>query len=82
VLGRAEPALFHAQECLEICQEHGYGDFDLAFAYEAVARAHAVAGDAAERDKYFKLAQEAGEQIAKEDDKQYFFAELNTVPSD
>jgi len=81
VLGRAEPALFHAQTCLAICQEHGYGDFDLAFAYEAMARAHAVAGDAAERDRYLKLAQDAGEQIAEDEDKGIFFADLNTVPS-
>src|SRR5690606_16440823 len=43
VLGRAEPALHHARRCLEICEAHGIGDFDLAFAYEALARASAVA---------------------------------------
>jgi DNA-binding transcriptional MerR regulator len=45
VLGRAEPALHHARRGLEICQKHGIGDWDLAFAYESLARAHAVAGD-------------------------------------
>src|SRR5438067_11801420 len=45
VLRRAEPALWHARRCLELCERHGIGDFDLAFAYEALARAHAVAGD-------------------------------------
>ena len=79
VLNRAEPALFHAQKCLEICQEHSYGDFDLAFAYEAVARAHAIAGNVAERDEHLKLAQEAGAQIAKEGDKEYFISELGTI---
>lgn len=79
VLGRAEPALFHAQTCLAICQGHGYGDFDLAFAYEAMARAHAVTGNAAERARYLKLAQEAGQQIAEEDDRRYFMAELEKI---
>jgi len=45
VLGRAEPALHHATRCLQICQENGIGDWDLGFAYEALARAAAVAGD-------------------------------------
>jgi hypothetical protein len=47
VLGRAEPALHHARRCLEICREEGIGDFDLAFAHEALARANRVAGDRA-----------------------------------
>ena len=43
---RAEPARYHGQRCLELCQEHGIADFDLAFAHEALARAARVAGDA------------------------------------
>jgi len=30
VLKRAEPAIYHALRCLEICQENNIGDFDLA----------------------------------------------------
>src|SRR5713101_1922567 len=50
VLGRAEPALHHAQRCLEICEAEpsALEDWDLPFAFEALARAHAVAGDTAE----------------------------------
>src|SRR5579872_350316 len=39
LLGRTEPALYHARRCLEICEQHGIGDFDIAFAHEALARA-------------------------------------------
>ena len=45
LLGRAEPCLHHAQRYLDICLENGIADWDLAFAYEALARGHAVAGD-------------------------------------
>ena len=45
VVDRPEPALHHARRCLEIVEEHGVGDFDLACAYEALARAHATAGE-------------------------------------
>src|SRR5205814_2620469 len=53
-LGRAEPALHHARRCLELVESDpaAMADWDLAAAYEARARAHAVAGDAAEAESY------------------------------
>lgn len=80
VLNRPQSALYHAERCLEICKEHNIGDFDIAFAYEAMARAHAVAGDKSDCEKYIKLAKEAGEQIKKKEDKDLFFNDLKTVP--
>jgi hypothetical protein len=46
VIGRPELALEYARRCLDTCEANGIGDFDIAFAYEAMARAHAVAGRA------------------------------------
>jgi hypothetical protein len=80
VLERGEPALYHGKRCLEICQDNEIGDFDLAFAYEALARASAVNGDMQACKKYLSLASEAGEQIAEADDKEYFLDELKTIP--
>lgn len=59
VLKRSEPALYHAKRCLEICKQIKIGDFDIAFAYEAMARAHAAAGDKSECRKFLQLAKEA-----------------------
>jgi hypothetical protein len=71
-LQRAEPALYHAQRCLTICLAHAIGDFDLAFAYEALARASAISGDW-ERLRHFRqLAEQAGEAITDDDDKEIF----------
>lgn len=72
-------ALYHAERCLKICKENNIGDFDIAFAYEAMARAHAVAGSKTECEKYTKLAEEAGENIEKKEDKKYFFNELKAI---
>jgi DNA-binding transcriptional MerR regulator len=80
VLGRAEPALHHARRVLEICQENGIGDFDLAFAHEALARAHAVAGDAARARDCTDQARAATEDIADEDDRDLVLADLETIP--
>lgn len=44
-LGRAEPARYHAQRCLDGCDAAGLQDFDRAFAHESMARALACAGD-------------------------------------
>ena len=44
LLGRGEPALHHARRCLAWCEEHDLRDWDLAFAYEALARASKTAG--------------------------------------
>lgn len=79
VLGRAEPALYHAQRCRDICSANGFGDFDLAFAYEAVARAYAIAGDTGNRDANVALATAAGAEIEDEGNKVYFSSELGTV---
>jgi hypothetical protein len=80
VLGRAEPALHHAGRVLEICQENGIGDWDLGFAYEALARAHAVAGDAARARDYTDQALAAAAHIADDEDRDLLLADLDTIP--
>ena len=79
VLGRIEPALYHARRCLELCNEHHIGDFDLAYAYETLARAYSVAMRPIECNYYLKLALQAGEQIAEEDDKNQFLNDLGSI---
>lgn len=80
ILKRAEPAVYHARRCLDICLENDYGDYDLAFAFEALARASEVQGDKANRDKYLEQAVEASKAIAEEGDRKYFTSELKTIP--
>jgi hypothetical protein len=79
ILLRPEPSLYHARRCLEICKESGIGDFDLAYAYEAIARAMAVAGKRSESQEYLALANQAGERIAEQDDRDQFFSDLGTI---
>jgi hypothetical protein len=83
VLGRAEPALHHARRCLEICEAspEDLEDWDLPFAHEALARAHAVAGDAEESRRYLALAREGAAGIADDDDRDLVLADLATILS-
>jgi hypothetical protein len=80
VLGRPEPALHHAKRVLDICQENDIGDWDLAFAYEALARASSVAGDAAAARGYTDQALAAAKDIATGDDRAIVLADLETIP--
>lgn len=77
VLGRAEPALFHAQRCLDHCLENGIADWDLAFAYEALARAHTVAGDGEEAKRHVARAREVA--IADDEDREHLEESLATI---
>ena len=80
VLGRPEPALHHAGRVLDICQENGIGDWDLAFAYEALARAYAVAGDAERARELTDQALAAAEDVAEQEDRDLVIADLETIP--
>jgi tetratricopeptide (TPR) repeat protein len=81
VLGRAEPALHHARRCLELCESvrDDLDPFDLPFAYEALARAHAVAGELEEARRWAERARAAGEAIEDEDDRALLESDLATI---
>ena len=81
VLGRGEAALYHAERCLELCTENGIGDWDLAAAYEALARAHKVAGNDAEFRRNLELGREALAQIADEEDREHIAEDLDALAS-
>ena len=67
ILGRAEPALQHAQRCLAICEAapDALEEWDLPFAYEALARAHAVAGSENFIRRLQGISEQLGEVLAR-----------------
>lgn len=79
MLGRAEPALHHANKSMELCLKHDLGAFDLGFAYEAMARASAVHGDFGEQDHYLGLAQETAQQVENEENKNWLLRNITSV---
>lgn len=77
----AEAATYHARKTLEITEREGFGDFDLAFAYEAMARAAAVSGDADESHRWAELARGAAEQVTEDFDRELVLGDLETIPA-
>ena len=80
VLRRSEPATYHARHCLAVCREHHLRDFPLAFAYEALARAAAVAGKSSDRDGFIRRARAAANGIENEEDRKLVLSDLATIP--
>ena len=78
MLGRAEPALHHAQRCLAIVEAspENMEEFDLPFAYEALARANAVAGNSDDVKRFEHEAREAAEGITDAEDKDMILTDL------
>ena len=74
VTGNANTALHHAQRCLDLTQAHRneMQDFDLAFAYEGMARALALNGKIDEAKHFWAQARAAGDQIVDAEDKKIF----------
>ena len=81
VLGRAEPALHHARRCLELVEgaPAETEDFDLPAAYEALARAHATAGEEAEARRYVELGRAEAAKIVDAEDREHLESQLNSM---
>jgi hypothetical protein len=77
VIGRAEPAVFHALRCLEITEAAGLQGFDRAYAYEAMGRALALANDETAAE-WRARAEAAGAEIADPEDRAIFEADFKS----
>ncbi|MBC8214121.1 MAG: hypothetical protein ISR90_00195 [Candidatus Marinimicrobia bacterium] len=80
VLEKGELALTHAEKCLELTRKHGFDGFDLAYAYECMARALACLGKTKEYTKFYDLAESFGNKIEGEEDKKIFLSDLKSQP--
>ncbi|MCL2592526.1 MAG: hypothetical protein FWD82_04090 [Defluviitaleaceae bacterium] len=79
LLNMAEAALLHGEISLKIAIENNLEGLDLAFGYEAVARAKAILGDiSGARENKAKGLEEAA-KLEKEGDRKYTEGELNGI---
>ena len=77
-LGRGEGAWAHARRCMELTEQHPdlMQDFDRAYALEALGRAAALCGWPEEAERYSALAEQAGNAIQNDEDRQIFFGDF------
>ena len=77
-LGQGSEALKHApRHWLKVTEDQDLKDFDLAYAYEAMARGYASAGETEEMNKYFLKAKKAADEIKAEKDRNLFLSDLH-----
>lgn len=79
VLGHGLEALRHAERCFELTKSNKdlMKDFDVAYAFEGLARAHAMIGDQKMAEEFLTLAEQAGSTISNEEDKSIFMNDFD-----
>jgi DNA-binding transcriptional MerR regulator len=80
VLGRAEPALHHGRRCLALAEEYELSPFDVGCGHEAIARAHAVAGSAAEAAAELELGYAVLDKITDGEERDLLKSDFDSVP--
>ena len=73
MLDKSGETLSYAKETLKITEDNNLKDFDLAYAYESMARAYSFSNNQNESKEWYKKAKVAGELIVNEKDKEFFF---------
>jgi DNA-binding transcriptional MerR regulator len=79
VLGRSEPALYHAHQSVQLAEGGSVDDWVVAAAYEAMARASRVAGDREAFASWRAKAETATAAIADAADRQVIEGDLATL---
>jgi len=79
VLGQADNSRRYGELCLEISQGEGMLLFQLGYAYEALARAERVAGNASKVKEYLVSARQVAEQMTDENERKQLLTDLDTI---
>jgi len=80
---RSEPALYHAERCFRIVESlrpEQRRDWDVAAALEALARAHAIAGDRSAALSWKARAAVAASAISGQVDREDIEQDIKTLP--
>lgn len=74
-----ESALLHAKAYLDICRKNNFKDWDLSFAYEAIAYAYKVLGNIELMNEFKELGIKSLKDIKEKGDRDYAESELNKI---
>lgn len=79
LLGQVENARHYANLTLKYAKSEGVADFALGYAYEALARAEAAAGDKDQMNAYLAKANQVAAGLTDLESKEMLLADLDTV---
>ncbi|MEO8240731.1 MAG: hypothetical protein ABI832_00390 [bacterium] len=80
VLGRGEPALFHARVALDLTADGALGAFLAGSAEEVMARACRAAGRAADAQRHHAAALALADQVSDAEEREVLMADLAAAP--
>jgi hypothetical protein len=78
-MGQAENARHYAHLCLDCSRNCGVAPFFLGYAYEALARAEAIAENLIEMGKYLEEARRQAARVSEEADREQLLGDLDTI---
>jgi len=79
LLERGDEARRYGQMALEAGERGGSDPFTIGYAFEALARAEAVAGDKTQMAEYLTEAMKAAERVEDEEPKSWLLDDLKTI---
>lgn len=79
LLNQVDNARHYGEICLETSQGEGILPFYLGYAYEALARAEAIAGDAEKMAAYLENARQIAERIPDPGERKQLLDDLSTI---
>lgn len=79
LVGHGKQALFHAEACMNICLDNDIKDFDIVFAYEAMANAYKLLEDVDQMNAYKTKALEAIPFIEDEGNREYAQSQVDKI---
>jgi hypothetical protein len=79
LLGQTSQARHYGQLCLEVSKTEGVLPFYLGYAYEALARAEATAGEQGKMKKFLSQAQQVASTLPDPEAKEQLLKDLATI---
>lgn len=79
ILEQPENAIHYGSLCLQASQQEGVPPFYLGYAYEALARAAAVAGNHQDMAIYLEKARAAANEVQEEDERKMLLDDLESI---
>ena len=79
ILEQPKNAIHYGSLCLQASQQEGVPPFYLGYAYEALARAAAVAGNHQDMAIYLEKARAAANEVQEEDERKMLLGDLESI---
>lgn len=79
VLNLGDSALLFAKASLKVCEDNAFEGFNLAYAYEAMARSCVISNQIEQAEEFVRRAISESEKIIKQEHREMLLSDLNSI---